>query len=306
MSSSIYTRGKTRPSYYVQTGSMYENPFGAPEEEIKELEKSLPPEMVAQVVYGRYVDASGLVFPARLIAQALDGEEIRTGFWKHKSLTPVWGEPGPIPSTRGPQYIAAVDLARKTDYTVLMVFAASGVPEAPAEMVWYERLNRVSWDAIYASIGRVSALFGVEVIVDATGMGGDVVETELQGRFYCRPCHASVPFALTNGEKVCPKCGGRGHRIDVDGFQFTGRVKEQLITRLQSAMSYGEGVAGDGEWGLLRLPRIEQVVDELAFYRLDDKQLVTDCVMTLGMVAWQLEFEESEFALGSPAGGGYA
>ena len=123
------------------------------------------------------------------------------------------------------------------------------------------------------------------------------MEDELGSRFYCLECGITVPYSLTGGAAICPTCRGVGERFEVAGFNFSGKRKEQMITRLQAALSYGDGWWG--EMGLLRMPRIEQVVNEMTFYRLDDKKLDTDCVMALGLVSQQLEFEETGGVIGS-------
>ena len=58
-----------RPQYYVQTGAAFENPYGMPRAEIERYIANHTAENVAQVIYGKYVDNSGLVFTGELVAQ---------------------------------------------------------------------------------------------------------------------------------------------------------------------------------------------------------------------------------------------
>jgi hypothetical protein len=279
---------------------MRDNPYGVPHATIDEMEATLPGEVVAQVIYGVFVDASGLVFHADYLNRMFYGSELNVETWEMPGLTVPDPKLTDYGLPLGRKYVVAADLARKNDYTVLYVFDITLTPHKPAQLVYYRRLNRVSWESIYAEIARAAVRFHAEALLDATGMGGDVVVDELENRFYCPQCHLTVPYTLTHGGRICPKCHLEGRRFEVAGFQFQGRTKEQAITRMQQAMAYGQGLRDD--WGLLRMPRLRQVQDELTFYRLDDKDLETDTVMALALVAEQLDFDEQGIAVGSVHG----
>ena len=295
----ILSKDQVRSRYYVQTGSMWENPHGVPPATIREMEETLPPEVVAQVIYGMYVEASGLVFHSRALQQMFVGEELNLERWEEEG-TGVAASLLKYKLPTGRRYFIGVDIARKNDYTVLFVFDGTNTPAEPARCVYYRRLNRVSWETIYTEIARAAVRFQSEALLDCTGMGGDVVLEELDGRFYCSKCDVTIPFVTTNGSRTCPRCKTQGHRFQVAGFAFSGRSKEQAITRLQQALVYGEGWRDD--WGLLRMPRIRQVMDEMTFYRRDDKKRETDTVMALALVTEQVEFEEAGLAAGSVHG----
>src|SRR4051812_16054822 len=51
---------------------MFENPHGVPRDEILRYVVSNQPELVAQVVFGKYVESSGLVFTGELIQMMID------------------------------------------------------------------------------------------------------------------------------------------------------------------------------------------------------------------------------------------
>src|SRR5690242_10814527 len=95
-----------RPEYYIQTGSMFENPDG----------------VVAQVVFGKYVESSGLVFTGELIQQMIDRSLPRiTGdrykdedAWKRGRLLRQRERDRPGSVTWATQYAGGVDLARQT------------------------------------------------------------------------------------------------------------------------------------------------------------------------------------------------
>ena len=72
------------------------------------------------------------------------------------------------------------------------------------------------------------------------------------------------------------------HHLDVPfgylrEFIFTPKSKTELITNLQFCM----------EKKLFTMPYIKQLQDELYNYEWDDKQLDTDCVMSLGLACWE-------------------
>jgi hypothetical protein len=58
--------------YYVQTGSMFDNPHGVPPAEVIRMIVENPPEVTAQTVFGKYVESSGLVFLGELIEMMID------------------------------------------------------------------------------------------------------------------------------------------------------------------------------------------------------------------------------------------
>lgn len=94
-------------------------------------------------------------------------------------------------------------------------------------------------------------------------------------------------------------------RIPVQGVKTnTKNAKLALINGIQAAFDEGRRVLGEttvmdhtgvlqtmpkleeprsGEWGLIRMPLIAQMRNELEIYQLDDKKLVQDSVFALGL-----------------------
>jgi hypothetical protein len=138
----------------------------------------------------------------------------------------------------------------------------------------------VAWEEIYATIDRVRQMYRCKFArIDATGPQGDIIEEEMVKR----------------GFPVDPyKTSTRAQKLD-------------LINGLQSALDEGRAVIGEfetkddngvvfrhpileepgqGDWGLLRLPCIAQLMDEVGVYSLDDKNIpFTDSVMSLALVS---------------------
>lgn len=263
--------------YYTQRGSIYDNPF-LPEADIRVRDRllaSADPKVREQVLFGDFVDFSGLAF---------------TRDQRDNAFDPAL--PHEVPYRDGHRYVAAWDLGRQTDYTVGIVL---DVTVRPWQLVRYVRLNRVAWEEIYATIGRVAKEYRVRwSTIDATGPGGDVIEEELTKR-----------------------------GVNVDGYKSsTKSLKVDLINTLQNALDEGRGSVGEREeqdesgnrfrvpvlqapgegWGALRLPMIVQLMDEMGVYQLDDKDLAfTDSVMALALAvhaAYEIE------GVGDPVIGG--
>lgn len=254
-----YTRGaRGVEGYYSQRGSIFDNPHLSPED-IKMRDALLAHadhRLRAQVVDGDFVSMSGMAFTKDQLDRAFD-----PALPAHQDYV------------IGHRYVQAWDLGRKTDFTVGITL---DVTERPYSVVDFTRLNKVPWEEIYSIIARKSKEYHVyQPRIDASGPGGDVVEEELtkRGVFV-------EPYKVSNHQ-----------------------MKLNLINTLQSAFDYGRESVGtrtqfdeagiahqvpdmedvDADWGLLRIPAIPQIVDELGVYQLDDKDLVTDSVMALAM-----------------------
>ena len=280
---------KSRPEYYVQTGGMHENPYGVPRDEIDRFIRENPPEVVAQVVFGKYVENSGLVFTAELVNQMVDrsiprviGNEWRDDKRWYQSRIDQERAFDPY------RFSTGVDLARKKDYTVITVIDRA---VKPARVVYYKRINRAPWPQIYAEIGRAQHFFPGELLVDATGSGGDVILEELESRLYCPEHHSCF-----EASHLCPHhhtgdCSRKRYeRLNPEGFIFTSSTKVQLINHLQAVLGSGYRITEpDVEFGALRVPPISQLEEEMSVYAWDDKKLETDCVMSLALAAWGLQ-----------------
>lgn len=258
-----YERGARKiPGYYSQKGSIFDNPF-LPPEDIKmrdELLRSSDPKLRMQVMYGEFVDFAGLAF-----THDQRDNSFRASLPAHQDRED------------GHRYVQAWDLGRVTDYTVGITL---DITRRPFILVDYMRLNKVPWEEIYRLIDAKAKEYGVLMPrIDATGPGGDVIEEELWKR-----------------------------NIAVDAFKTSTRnEKVELINNLQSAFDYGRGSIGekmepdeagvlhyvpvmeepdpDGDgWGLLRLPTIPQLMDELGTYMMNDKDITQDSVMALALV----------------------
>lgn len=275
-----------RPEYYCQSGSMFENPYGVPHEEILRMIRENPPEVTAQVVFGKFVEASGLVFTAEIINQLFDRsyDKVMGNVWMDKPRT-LQGRLDQDAKFDPYRYAIGVDLARKKDYTVIFVIDLRADPH---RVVYFKRLNRVPWPTIYAEIAYACWLYsGYELWVDGTGSGGDVVFEALCDLLYCPKHHvtfdATAPCPQA-GESNCDWKNTPPIRISPQAYIKTSVTKPQLVNHLQNCLDDGYDAAHhDQEFGRLRCPPIHQLSEELTEYAWDDKKLTTDCVMALGL-----------------------
>lgn len=296
-----------RPEMYVQTGAMFENPYGVPPDEIVRFIAENPAEVVAQVVFGKYVESSGLVFTGELIQRMFDRSlpRILSSAWIDEAAAGQAALQFQKFGRFNNRFHGGIDVARKTDYTVIFVIDTLRLP---ARVVYYKRLNRVPWDSIYAEIGKAVHLFGPNFLVDSTGPGGDAAMDALEGRVYC-PEHHRANLASTR----CTDPAGTPLRCDAkkyialaccEGFHFTSTTKMDLIDHLRVCLGVGyDPKHPEHEFGWLRSPPIPQLEEELAFYAWDDKRLSTDCLFALALAAWRgLEDQVGEVSGGSPWG----
>lgn len=301
-----------RPEYYVRSGSMYENPWGVPHEEIDRMVRENPPEVVAQVVFGKFVESSGLVFTAELINQFFDRSvpKVMADFWVDEARTRQ-GRLDQSNKLDPYRYSIGVDLARKKDYTVIFVIDLRAHPH---RVVYYRRLNRVPWDTIYAEIGRACAWYsGYELFVDATGSGGDVVMDALLSHWYCPAHHVVYPMNGRCSQHGRPapgweleggNCFVKRVRIDAQEYIFTAKGKADLINHLQDVFSDGyDASRPELEFGLLRCPVIHHLQEELTEYAWEDKKLQTDCVFGLALAAQGIRGLVPSISFGGVLGG---
>jgi hypothetical protein len=293
-----------RPQYYVQTGAAFENPYGMPRAEIERYIANHTAENVAQVIYGKYVDNSGLVFTGELVAQLFaddaGAEPIRDqSYWDVARWRQARNELEVYPDEY--RFHIGIDVARKKDSTVITVLDVHAASiQSPARVLYWRRTNRVPWDSIYAEVGRAAWLFPGQMLVDATGGMGDAVMEELETRFYCPRHHsafhvggrcpkhkraaADVNAPLTKDWPCDPR---HWVRLDPNPYIFSSKSKVDLINNLQALMGRGyDEEQPERAFGVLRSPPIIPLQEELGEYAWEDKKLQTDSVMSFALAAW--------------------
>lgn len=153
------------------------------------------------------------------------------------------------PSTNH-QYVTGVDFGRKGDFTGAITWDVTVKPHLQVNC-YRAGGGAVSWENIFEDLLKIYNRYGGEFIIDATGMGGDMQQTWLDD--------LGIPYIP---------------------YQFGGNPakKIRLKDNLQDYLSKRK----------FRMAPNEYLIDELRQYPadLEDKDIATDMVMALCLVAW--------------------
>ena len=254
----------------------------------------LPAEICAQVVFGKYVESSGLVFSGELIHNMIDRTQtpVSAQTWLNEEAARSAANDLLRFKYWTPRYYTGIDFGRKTDFTVIHTLDTGSLP---ARTVYWKRLNRVPWEVIYREVGRARALFGPYILCDSTGPGGDVILDALYSRLYCPVHHRCLlsdsPRCMDDSGVAKLDCKAEQYLplSCVEGYHFSEPRKVQVVEHLRNVLGVGysrdAGGSSDG-FGWIRTPPIPQLEEELTIYSWDDRKLQTDCVMALALAAF--------------------
>ena len=124
------------------------NPY-VPDDELKELEETLPERVYRQEILAEFIDDAGGVF--RGVANILQEYDL-----------PV--------APQGRVYMG-VDLARYEDFTVIIAVDETG------KIVFFDRFNQLKWDFQKERIIAAAKMMNpVRIVMDSTGIGDPIVE----------------------------------------------------------------------------------------------------------------------------------
>lgn len=160
--------------------SAYDSPYYEPHE-IEEAKATMTQEAFAQEMMADFIDGAGSVF--RNIHENATGTLLDA-------------------PREGGRYVLGVDLAKHTDFTVIMI----GDTETK-EVVWHDRFNQIDWglqkNRIISAYQKFKCGYGV---MDATGVGDGIFDD------------------LINAG------------LNLEGFKFTSTTKQELVSNLSIAM----------------------------------------------------------------------
>lgn len=153
------------------------NPYVKPQR-IMTMQKNMPKDVFEQEIAARFMLESAGVF--RGIENCVK-----------RGLVDQYGLPLNETPQGGQRYVIGVDLARKRDYTVIMV-----MDTLRRHVVYFARFNDMSWAVQKRRIIEVSRMFNrAPVIMDSTGIGDAIVgDVENAGV-------KVIPFIITNKSK---------------------------------------------------------------------------------------------------------
>lgn len=237
--------------YYSQTGASFENPYLDPVG-LETARSGMTDEEILQNIFGEFVDITS-IFPMDEIMRCYQNQDISLPIMPNYEIyeQQIGNDDSvqqvrPITSNVKAQYAIGVDLARKQDYTCIVVLRTD---INPWQMVSFDYFTGFDdWDTVYRRVKELQLAYNnADCVVDSTGLG-DVILTTMH----------SQPW-----------------NIRAEGFNFSGskQKKENLIMRLRLAIQRRQ----------LVFPYLSTLVDQLSFYQIDDKKLSTDAVMGLAL-----------------------
>lgn len=308
--------------YYAQRGSIFDNPF-LPPEDLKmrdQLLKHADPRLREQVIYGEFVSLTGMAFTKDQLENAFV-EDMPA----HQDYIP------------GHTYVQAWDLGRRTDYTVGITLDVTRQPwqlvdfvrlnKVPWETIYQIIGQKRSEYHVYQPVIDATGPQGDVIEEELVKRGVFVYAMKTSTLALKTDLINTLQAALDHGrERVGERDtldeAGVLHRVPdlevvrTDGwrptecFHTTQRPRADLgeitadgevrtatfIARLSQAGCFVEPPPRYG-WGMLRLPVITALVDEMGVYQFDDKDLVQDCVFALALA---VSSKYSKFLLHDP------
>lgn len=249
--------------FYTQKGSMYENTF-LPKEAIQEIERIADPIMREQIIRGEYVEIGDKYFGFERVQNSVEGEleQLEQG----------------LP---GRQYVTAVDFAggesQWADFTVIVTIDYT---DEPHRVVHFQRFKGgdISIPMQYKLAEEIAMKFGGKgrLMIDSSSLGGKNAMAFLS---HMNPI--SCEFGNTGGGTLKAEMLAT-LKIALDGGNTTRR-------RVREKDANGDWQDTNPDWGLIRIPNIPVLVNELQNYKLDDKKIRQDCVMAMAMVVHWIE-----------------
>ena len=250
--------------WYVQRGSMFENPF-LNRETVEAIEKISDPEMRRQIIGGEYVDSGTKYFGFDRIQNAVDSTIVQS-----KALP-------------GRRYVVSCDFAggesATADFTVIMVIDCT---DEPYKVVRLERFKGgdVPIPMQYKLVediflGFKNDALECRLVIDSSALGGMNAKAFLR---HLNPITYSVNPTL-KAEMLATL------KISLDGGQ-SDKFKRNL-----EVQSDGTSVERTKPWGLIRIPNFPPLITELQNYKVNDAKIRTDCVMTLAQGIHYIEMK---------------
>lgn len=128
-------------------------------------------------------------------------------------------------------YVTGVDWAKKQDYTIIATWDTTVLPW---KLAAFERINRRPWPQMVGRLNKRWAMYGGQVVSDATGIG-----------------------SVVNDYIEYPR---GAQRADLTEFTMAGRIRSEMVTEVVQAVENGDLLA----------PRIKSMYDDFRFVTPDD------------------------------------
>ena len=236
-----------KPRAFTLTGSSYDNPH-IDHQYLKHMESTLSDRQRDQKIFGLFTDDAARPFSADAIDKATN-PDLNNDYEAVRKL--IKGEQmTELERKRAEQIIKSGYWVNAWDLARDVdwtVCCALDISQRPWRLLYSDRYQRTPWPNVEADIKRVSEITDSREVI-YDSTGMDVTGDHLDIEDW-----------------------------RVDGFKFTKTSKLDMLNNLVRCM----------EHGIIQIPHIEQLDDELHDYEWNDKALVQDYVMSLGMAVWQ-------------------
>lgn len=259
---------KSEGFYYVQKGSIYENTY-LPKTAIMEIERISDPNMREQIIRGEYVEVGDKYFGYERIQNAVDKDLDTIDYPEadHKYVTafdPAGGE------------------SQWADYTVILTVDYTN---EPFKVINIQRFKGgdVSLPMQYQLVSETVTKFGSKLLIDSSSLGGKNAMAFLS---HLQPI--TCDFGPTKGGSYKSEMLAT-LKIAFDGGQSPKFRRDRVKNEK------GEWIEKVPEWGLIKIPNIPVLINELINYKLDDHKLRQDTVMALGMAIHWIEMRRPKF-----------
>lgn len=252
--------------FYVQKGSMYENPF-LDSETIAKIERVADPVMRKQIIWGEHVETGDKYLGFTRVQNGVDDKlQLLERALPGRRYLELWDFAG------GESYWA--------DFTVGIVLDYS---TEPYNLVYFNRFKGgdMPIPLQYELVEDVHKRFSEEsgnckLIIDSSALGGKNALAFLK---HLNPIQYNITPKL-KAEMLATL------KITLDGGD------NEDLKRKTKTLSNGQVVEENPSWGGLKYPYIQALLNELQNYKLDDKKIRNDIVMTLAMGVHYLELRK--------------
>lgn len=271
-----YAKDPEKSEYYFQTGPVFENPNIDPDF-LARMSAIADPELRKQIIYGQYVDYADHFFTFdevnQVFSEPLPYDE-ETGITEPPDKTGHYVCVADMAATRDETAFTVIrhsrtvtsDTGKKTELPHKVVFHRAFRGDTMPLALQYEMIR--NWFMLYKTVAPTTTKF----VFDSVSLGGKNAEQEfsdLHG-FPFPGTGSSYLTAKSEGLGTLKEVVSRGRRFVID--EKAQRVDENML------------------WGMLRIsPKIVQMKRQFEAYKIDDKNIRTDRLMTIVMGVHYIE-----------------
>lgn len=252
------------PDAYVHQASTKENIYITPEA-LDRLTRAYKhdPVLMMQVLHGEMVEVGGAVIPGDVIDHMID-----------LNLPMLQG------ALRGHVYVGGIDSAMKTDENAITII---DVTKKPFKVVKQFGISAkyLPPETFYAEIISLQREYnGAYFLFDSSGFGGQIMKAALLEK------SMNILFANIVGTKT------REEREQINKGDLIVNVREMLTDGRDKEIFYdkdgniSEIIEENEDYGLIRMPNYNNLIQQAKIFMWDDKNLITDKFISFALACW--------------------